>query len=112
MDIYTTPAINLVGVGLFNINIYRTDETTDNVTSIVPEFFVEKFLTEFEQFRAEHDAFSDMADLAAMFPTVYGYIFEDHGLELTNSELVEIVWGIEFAAGVPFPRYYEGLEIR
>lgn len=53
-----------------------------------------------------------MEDLAAMFPTVYGYIFEGNDLLLDKSELVELNWGISFEVGSPFPRYFQGLEIR
>lgn len=112
MDIFTTPAVNLVGVGLFQATVYRTDDTTDVVNFIVPEFFLEKFFEEFEQFKREHDAYSDMEYLTAMFPTVYGYIFESNDIDLKNSELVELNWGISFEAGSPFPRYFQGLEIR
>ena len=112
MDIFTTPAINLVGVGLFQATVYRTDDSTDVVTFIVPEFFLEKFFEEFEQFHEEHNAHSDMEDLAAMFPTVHGYIFEGNDLDLNKSELVELNWGISFEVGSPFPRYFQGLEIR
>lgn len=112
MDIFTTPAVNLLGVGLFQATIHRIDDTTDVVTFIVPEFFLEKFFEEFEQFREEHNAHSDMEDLAAMFPVVYGYIFEGNSLDLNKSELVELNWGINFEVGSPFPRYFQGLEIR
>ena len=29
MDIFTTPAINLLGVGLFQATVYRTDDYTE-----------------------------------------------------------------------------------
>lgn len=111
MDIMTTPAINLLGVGLFSVTIYRTDDSEDTVTVIVPEFFLEKFFEEFAQFKEELTAYSDMEDLAAMYPTVYDYVFEAQGFDLNKAEHIEIQWGISFEVGSPFPRYFEGLEI-
>lgn len=111
MNIFTTPAVNLLGVGLFQATIYRTDDSTDVVTFIVPECFLEKFFEEFEQFREKHSAHADMEDLSAMFPAVYAYIFEGNDLLLNKSELVELNWGISFEVGSPFPKYFQGLEI-
>ncbi|ATS94033.1 hypothetical protein P13BB106kb_p049 [Pectobacterium phage DU_PP_V] len=112
MELFTTPAINLLGVSLFSIKVYRTDDTVEQDTIIVPEFFVERFFEEYEGLRTEDLVYLSEDDAQIIAPSFMQYVFTDRGQSYSKVELIEIEWAICFEVGSPFPRYHQGYEIR
>lgn len=109
---YTTPAINLICACLVSLKFYLTDDSCVTKAVPIPEFYVEKFLNEYNRVREDYYLGYDMEDFQISFPLTYEYFVEPLSSELNMSrcELIEIEWAINFEPS-GFARYLQGYEL-
>ena len=113
MEIYTTQAINLLGSVLVQARIMHLNGDNTPVTGIIPEFAVEKFLSELRELMV-FESYEDEDDLRYSSPLVYQYLYEkaDSGSHFDNLYGIEIDWAIDMGIPPAFPRYIQGYEIK
>lgn len=109
---YTTPAINLICACLVNMKFYLTDDSVVTKAVPIPEFYVEKFLNEYNRLKEYYFLSYSMEDFEIDFPLTQEYFIMNLGseLDISKCEHIEIEWAINFEPS-GFARYVQGFEL-
>lgn len=106
-DIMVKPAINLINSLLVQARVFTKGNDIYTITSVVPEFLIEKFLREVNDESMYMDDYSEEELFEFSAPTVSEYILdkvvEKEYLHPEDIASIEIDWMLEF--GVTGIRY-------
>lgn len=115
-DIMVKPAINLINSLLVQARVFTKGNQIYPITSVVPEFFIEKFLREINDESLYMDDYSEEELFEFSAPTVSEYILnkvvEKEYLHPEDIEYIEIDWMLEFDVAGVIPQYIAGYEIK
>lgn len=110
MELFTTPAFNLLGVALVQARTFTRYGDCTPVTAIIPEFDIDQFMVELEELK-DFDSYEDEDDFEINCPLIYKYLLKGVPAFHKLSE-VEVDWIIDMGIPPAFPRYFQGYELK
>ena len=114
MELYTSPSINLIGSVLLNFKVYGKKDLV--VTAIIPEFLVENFFTECNNWSIDEMLANceDECDIQNQYPELHRYVFSQvcEEVDFRDIEYGEILWAIDMGLPPGIPSYIQGYEIK
>ncbi|XAG95775.1 hypothetical protein U7154_000008 [Kononvirus KKP3711] len=109
MDIYTTPAVNLIGSCLVHFRFFQTDDSKEEVTVPLMDFQIEDFFTEVKNL-SNFEYGMDRDDFDIEYPTISRYFLDKSDARFEKVEHMEVAWAIQFEI-TGFARYIQGFEL-
>lgn len=109
MDIYTTPAINLIGSCLVHFRFFQIDDSKEEITVPLMDFQVQDFFTEVQNLH-NFQYGMDWEDFDIEYPIISRYFLNKSDAYFDKVEHMEVVWAIQFEIS-GFARYIQGYEL-
>ncbi|HFZ8394730.1 hypothetical protein CPTAKMECS_098 [Salmonella phage vB_SenS-AKM_ECS] len=110
MDIYTTPAVNLIGSCLVHFRFFQTDDSKEEYTYPLMDFQIEDFFREVRNISENFYFGMDKEDFDIEFPIISRYFLEQSDARFDKIEHMEVAWAIQFEI-TGFARYIQGYEL-